>query len=246
MYRDDRDRLRFLELLAAVAERYRWRVLAYCMMGNHYHLVVMTLEPTLASGMRQLNGVYAQWFNRRHKRVGHLFQGRYKAVAVQADRHLQRVVRYVIRNPIRAGLSSRPEQWPWTSHAATLATAPPGIVAVDDLLACFADDTGDARKRYRQLIESVEDPPRQRHPLVSGDEAFIVERLSCVPPSPEHAHAMTRPPRPALSELLTGRDDLEGIFRAHVQYRYSLREIATHLDCAVTTVHRRVRAHPAL
>ena len=80
-------------------------------MGNHFHLLVMTLEPMLSRGMRQLNGVYAQWFNRRHRRVGHLFQGRYKAVVVQTDAHLRRTVRYVIRNPIRAGLSSRPEQW---------------------------------------------------------------------------------------------------------------------------------------
>jgi putative transposase len=86
VFRDDRDRERFLEILGGVAGRYRWRVLAYCLMGNHFHLLVMTLEPTLARGMRQLKGVYAQWFNRRHRRVGHLFQGRYKAVTVQTTR----------------------------------------------------------------------------------------------------------------------------------------------------------------
>ena len=116
--RDDRDRERFLEVLEGVAVRYRWRVLAYCLLGNHFHLLVMTLEPTLARGMRQLNGVYAQWFNRRHRRVGHLFQGRYKAVVVQTDAHLRRAVRYVIRNPIRAGLSSGP------SNGAGRATTP--------------------------------------------------------------------------------------------------------------------------
>ena len=75
VFRDDRDRERFLEILGGVAVRYRWRVLAYCLMGNHFHLLVMTLEPMLALGMRQVNGVYAQWFNRRHRWVGHLFQG---------------------------------------------------------------------------------------------------------------------------------------------------------------------------
>jgi len=126
VFRDDRDRERerFLEILEAVADRYRWRVLAYCLMGNHFHLLVMTLEPTLARGTRQLNGVYAQWVNRRQRRVGHLFQGRYKAVSVQTDAHLRRTVRYVIRNPIRAGLSSRPEQWRWTSHHATQSACP--------------------------------------------------------------------------------------------------------------------------
>lgn len=89
----------------------------------------MTLEANLARGMRQLNGVYAQWFNRRHHRVGHLFQGRYKAISIQTDAHLRRAVRYLIRNPIRARLSSRPDQWRWTSHHATVGSAEAGIVA---------------------------------------------------------------------------------------------------------------------
>ncbi|MEI7993092.1 MAG: transposase, partial [Actinomycetota bacterium] len=242
VFRDDRDRERFLEILEAVAERYRWRVLAYCLMGNHFHLLVMTLEPTLARGMRQLNGVYAQWFNRRHCRVGHLFQGRYKAVVVQTDAHLRRTVRYVIRNPIRAGLSSRPEQWRWTSHHATVGRSPGGVVAVDELLACFADERREALRAYLIMVEGVEDPPSARHPLVSGDDVFVVERLACVPRDPEFTRAMVRRPRPALAELVDTVDDREGIATAHIGHGYSLRQIATHLGCSVTTVHRRVHA----
>ena len=154
VFRDDQDRERFLEILGEVAGRYRWRVLGYCLMGNHFHLLVMTLEPTLARGLRQLNGVYAQWFNRRHRRVGHLFQGRYKAVSVQTDAHLRRAVRYVIRNPIPAGLSSKPEQWQWTSHHATVYRAAAGVVAVEAVLACFADDRPEALRRYRRIPSS--------------------------------------------------------------------------------------------
>ncbi len=240
VFRDDRDRERFLEILESVATRYRWRVLAYCLMGNHFHLLVMTLNPTLARGMRQLNGVYAQWFNRRHRRVGHLFQGRYKAVSVQTDAHLRRTVRYVIRNPIRARLSSRPEQWRWTSHHATVGTAAAGVVAVDELLVCFADDRAEALRRYRVMVETVEDPPPSRHPLVSGDDVFVVERLACVPRDPEFTRAMVRPPRPTLAELVGSTNDCEGIAAAHLGHGYSLRQIATHLGCSVTTVHRRV------
>jgi len=253
VFRDDRDRERFLEILEAVAIRYRWRVLAYCLMGNHFHLLVMTLEPTLARGMRQLNGVYAQWFNRRHRRVGHLFQGRYKAVSVQTDAHLRRTVRYVVRNPIRAGLSSRPEQWRWTSHHATVGTAAAGVVAVDELLACFSDDRAEALRRYRVMVESLEEPPPARHPLVCGDDVFVVARLACVPRDPEFSRAMVRPPRPKLAELVGTVDDRGGIVAAHIGHGYSLRQIATHLGCSVTTVHRRVhgrddeqRSSPAL
>ena len=245
VFRDDRDRERFLEILGGVANRYRWRVLAYCLMGNHFHLLVMTLEPTLARGMRQLNGVYAQWFNRRHRRVGHLFQGRYKAVSVQTDAHLRRTVRYVIRNPIRARLSSRPEQWRWTSHQATVGRAAAGVVAVEEVLACFADDRAEALRRYRSMVETLEEPPPSRHPLVSGDDVFVVERLACVPRDPEFTRAMVRPPRPTLAELVGSTDDYEGIVTAHLEHGYSLRQIATHLGCSVTTVHRRVHARGA-
>jgi REP element-mobilizing transposase RayT/AraC-like DNA-binding protein len=240
IFRDDRDRERFLEILEAVAIRYRWRVLSCCLMGNHYHLLVMTLEPTLARGMRQLNGVYAQWFNRRHRRVGHLFQGRYKAVSVQTNAHLQRTVRYVIRNPIRAGLSSEPEEWRWSSHRATVGRAPAGFVAVDELLACFADDRAEALRCYQLMVESLEDPPPSRHPLVSGDDVFVVERLACVPRDPEFSQAMVRPPRPTLADIVCSVDDRAGVARAHIGHGYSLRQIATHLGCSVTTVHRRV------
>src|SRR3989304_3223061 len=118
IYRDDGDRRRFLELLAHVRERYRWRILAYCLMTNHYHLLVQTPEPNLARGMRQLNGAYAQWFNRRHRRVGHLFQGRYGARLVQADEHLLAALRYIVRNPVRAGLCRDPGGGGWSTHRA--------------------------------------------------------------------------------------------------------------------------------
>src|SRR5438552_1576101 len=99
IYWDDGDRHHFLELLADGGEGFRWRILAYWLMTNHYHLLVQIPEANLARGMRQLNGVYAQGFNRRHGRVGHLFQGRYGARLVQADEHLRAAARYIVRNP---------------------------------------------------------------------------------------------------------------------------------------------------
>ena len=172
--------------------------------------------------------------------MGHLFQGRYKAVVVQTDAHLRRTVRYLIRNPIRAGLSSRPEQWRWTSHRATAGRSAVGVVAVDELLACFADEREEALRLYRVMVGSPVDPPPARHPLVAGDDVFVVERLACVPRDPEFTQAMVRPPRPTLASVVCSVDDREGIATAHLGHGYSLRQIATHLGCSVTTVHRRV------
>ncbi len=88
-------------------------------MSNHYHLVIETPEGNLSRGMRQLNGVYTQRYNRRHERVGHLFQGRYKAIVIDKESHLLEVCRYVVLNPVRAGMVKRPEQWRWSSFRAT-------------------------------------------------------------------------------------------------------------------------------
>jgi putative transposase len=104
IYVDDTDRDCFLAVVGQVLDRFAWRCHAYCLMGNHYHLLIETPEANLARGMRQLNGVYTQRFNRQHGRVGHVFQGRYKAIVVQKDKHLLELCRYVVLNPVRAGV----------------------------------------------------------------------------------------------------------------------------------------------
>ena len=108
IYLDARDSRRFLGLLGEVCSRYAWRCFAYCLMTNHYHLVVETAHPNLAAGMRQLNGRYSQAFNHHHQREGHLFQGRYKAILVEREAYLLEVCRYVVLNPVRAGLARAP------------------------------------------------------------------------------------------------------------------------------------------
>ncbi|MBD3670659.1 MAG: transposase [Gammaproteobacteria bacterium] len=102
IYLDDKDRRDFLSNLTHVCERYNWVVHAYCLMSNHYHLLLETPDGNLSQGMRQLNGVYTQQFNRTHERVGHVFQGRYKAIIVQKDSYLLELSRYIVLNPVRA------------------------------------------------------------------------------------------------------------------------------------------------
>ncbi|MEI6336557.1 MAG: transposase, partial [Methylococcaceae bacterium] len=104
IYFSDDDRKVWLNLLGQVCQRFNWYIHAYCQMTNHFHIVVETPEGNLAQGMRQLNGVYTQYINRTHGSVGHLFQGRYKAILVEKDNYLLELARYVVLNPLRAGM----------------------------------------------------------------------------------------------------------------------------------------------
>ncbi|MCH8154354.1 MAG: transposase [Proteobacteria bacterium] len=119
IYLDDADRVRFLDLLGREIEQQRWRCHAYCLMDNHYHLLFETPEANLVAGMKRLNGAYAQTFDRRHGRVGHLLQGRYTAILVDRESHLLELCRYVVLNPVRAGLVERAAEWRWSSYQAT-------------------------------------------------------------------------------------------------------------------------------
>ena len=116
-------------------------------MSNHYHLLVRTLEPNLSRGMRDLNGMYAQWFNRRHGRDGHLFHGRYRALLSGSDEHLLAAVAYMVRDPVRAGMCERPCDWPWSSQRALSGQCPPGVLALRELLSHFAREQARARAR---------------------------------------------------------------------------------------------------
>jgi putative transposase len=118
IYFDDADREAYLRILGLVIKKRRWRCLAYCLMENHVHLVLETPEANLAAGMQSLHGVYAQTFNERHDRVGHLFQGRYGSVRITTDSQLWTTVRYIALNPVAARLCTRPAEWKWSSYCA--------------------------------------------------------------------------------------------------------------------------------
>lgn len=113
---DDGDRSALLEILAKAIDRFNWLCHAYCLMSNHFHLLVETVDPTLARGMRHLNGIYTQATNRRHARSGHLLQGRYKAILVEKDSHLLELARYVVLNPVRAKMVRAAKDWRWSSY----------------------------------------------------------------------------------------------------------------------------------
>jgi REP element-mobilizing transposase RayT len=153
IFKDDNDRDLYLTILAKVTDRFHWICHAYCLMRNHYHLVIETPDGNLSKGMRQLNGVYTQTYNRRHHRVGHLFQGRFKGILIQKESHYLEVCRYVVLNPVRAKAVKQPREWPWSSYRATGGLAPvPRCLTVDELLSQFGQKRGPAQEKYRQYV----------------------------------------------------------------------------------------------
>jgi putative transposase len=153
IYLNETDYQVFLELVAQVCERFNWVIHAYCLMTNHYHLLLETPDANLSAGMRQLNGVYTQLFNRAHKRVGHLFQGRYKAILVQKDSYLLEVSRYIVLNPVRAAMVESCDEWLWSSYRFTCHDQePPSWLAVDQLLSQFGNERSQAIGHYQDFV----------------------------------------------------------------------------------------------
>jgi REP element-mobilizing transposase RayT len=149
----DGDRVLFLELLGQVVARRRWRIFSYCLMLNHYHVVLQTHEPDLPSGMRVLNGEYAQWFNATHGLSGHVFERRFQAVLVEGNGHFLELSRYLALNPVRAGLCAHPSEWVWGSYSGIVGGRPNPLVVKEELLAHFGADSAQAREALRRFVE---------------------------------------------------------------------------------------------
>jgi putative transposase len=154
IYETDADRQYWLRLLGEVCQRFNWHCHAYCLMDNHYHIVIETIDGNLSAGMRQLNGVYTQWHNRTQGKVGHVFQGRFKAIIVQRESYLLELARYVVLNPVRAGVCAQPQDWPWSSYAAMLGAAHPPWLNTAWLLAQFGSSSEQARSAYTDHVRA--------------------------------------------------------------------------------------------
>jgi len=181
IFPDERDRDLFLHELAETVRRYRWLCHSYCLMGNHYHLLVETTEPNLAAGAQRLNGAYAQELNRTYGQRGHVFQGRYHAVLVEKESHLLEVARYIVLNPVRARLCGEARDWKWSSYRATAGLAArPGFLAFDWILSQFGGDPRAAETRYRSFVAdgAGSNPWRHSRGTCLGSEAFLQEHRS--------------------------------------------------------------------
>ncbi|MFL6247937.1 MAG: REP-associated tyrosine transposase [Thermoanaerobaculia bacterium] len=153
IFYDDGDRRMFLSLLGEAVQRFGWSVTVWVLMTNHFHFVVQTPEPNLSCGMQWLNGSYAAWFNHRHQRCGHLFQGRFKAILVEKETHFRELLRYVVLNPVRAGIVDRPEDYQWSSYRSTAGLdAAADWLDVASILTLFDDDAAVAVQQYREFV----------------------------------------------------------------------------------------------
>ena len=162
IYADDRDRERFLVLLTRIARRYGWLFYAYCLMGNHYHLVMQIADGGLSRGMCELNTGHAITFNLRHGRVNHLFGRRFWSERITTDAYLLEACRYVVQNPVRAGLCTTCNDWKWSSYRATVGAAvPEPFLAVKSVLDFFAPRSTDPVARFRDYCGTIV-PRRQR------------------------------------------------------------------------------------
>ncbi len=268
IYLDARDSWRFLGLLGEVCARYEWRCFAYCLMTNHYHLVVETAQPNLSAGMRQLNGRQSQAFNYRHQREGHLFQGRYKAILVEREAYLLEVCRYVALNPVRAGLARAPQAWRWSSYRATLAGAGAAWLAAPELLGLFASEPKAAARAYAAFIaegtaiakgtatakgtgiaegtgRGVDLWDRLEGQIYLGAADFVEAmraRGGDSGASSEIPRAQRQaPPRPLPAFARRYAERREAMARAHLEGGYSQAEVARHFGVHYSTVSRAAR-----
>ena len=188
IFLDDRDRHTFLSLLARALDAGNAHAFAYCLMGNHFHVVLQTELPNLSALMHRVNSAYSQAFNRRHDRSGHVLEGRFKALHVDSERYLLEVCRYVDLNPVRADLTGSPEYWEWSSYRAHVGLAsPPRWLATAHLHASLTGlpggtsaALGEGRRRYAHWVHAGRGvrlwDESLRHGIYLGDEAFV-ERI---------------------------------------------------------------------
>jgi len=252
IFEDDKDRQKFLEILGDVVKQMQWVCCGYCLMGNHYHLMIQTPFANLSKGMRQLNGTYTQASNRRHRRVGHLFQGRYKSIVVDSDAYLAELVRYVVLNPVRAGMVAEPGAWPWSSLNAMVGNTPaPSWLTVDAVLDHFAGNREAARRRFAAyVLEGMGNKDiwqHLQHQIYLGDDVFIARaqaQAGVQAFDPNVPGVQQRPPVAPLEEIAqrySNRD--EAVVVAYSTGEYSYAQIADHFGLHFTTVGRIVRKH---
>lgn len=248
IYRDDTDRLVWLDVLATVCGRHHCVTYSFCQMTNHFHLMIETADANLSQAMRQLNGLYSQYFNRRHKLAGHLFQGRFHAVLVQKPAYLRVLSRYIVLNPVRAKMVSAVDDWRWSSHPYIISREnAPCWLDRDWLLAQFGDTRREAIAAYQAFIlAGVNDTSpleATRHQILLGDDEFVTTYQQSQ--QSEELVESSRDARGAVALAVTGykaqfacRD--EAMARAYLSTAWTMAQIARVFGVSTQTVSRAV------
>ena len=247
IYLTDGDRLEFLDVLDQVVSRFGWVCHAYCLMSNHYHLLVETPAANLSKGIQLLNGVYTQRFNRATKRSGHVFQGRFKAILVEKESHLLELARYVVLNPVRAKMVRSARDWGWSSYRATAGQAEvPGFLTIEWILSQFAETRASAMQAYRRFVSQgrgVDIWKELRAGNLLGSEGFIEQmkpRLAEAPLDPNvlrRERSAARPPLESLFSDVVGKGARnQRIHDAVREHHYTLQEVGDYLRLHFSTI----------
>lgn len=250
---DDEDRERFLADLGHMVDRFGWVCHAYCLMNNHYHLLIETPRANLSQGMQLLNSILSQRFNRRHVRVGHVLQGRFKAILVEKESYLLELARYIVLNPVRAESVRHPREYRWSSYRPTAGEAESlGLLTVDWILSQFDEDLVRAQTAYRHFVSEGRGIPvwnRVKGGILLGTEEFV-ERMGPLlreqAPKLEISRQQRYPDQPSLDEIFEGvgmdrqlRDSR--IHEAVTRYGYTLTAIHRHIGLNPSTLSRIVK-----
>ncbi|MCG8391506.1 MAG: transposase [Pseudomonadales bacterium] len=251
IYEDDQDRLAFLDALLSCTQTYHWQCHAYCLMSNHYHLLIETGDATLSKGMRHLNGTYSQLYNKRHKRVGHLLQGRYKAILVEKESYLLELARYIVLNPVRARMLHHADEWPWSSFRATAGLTPePPFLTTEWILQAFGNTLSQSRTAFAQFIAEGNDQPSPwenlKNQIYLGSDQFVEQTQQYLQhgrklkeiPAPQRL----RPIKPLSHYQEAYNDRKEAMAKAWLEGHYTLTQIGEHFGCGRSTVNRAVNA----
>jgi len=252
IYEDDEDRKLFLSVLEAVCEKYNWECHAYCLMNNHYHLLIETPDANLSIGMRQLNGVYTQKFNRNHGRVGHVFQGRYKSILVDKENHLLELCRYIVLNPVRAGITRSARDWPWSSYRSTAGQSK-GLkcLNVEWLLACFGKKKSVAIKRYKTFVSEGKGQQSPwallRNQVYLGNEDFVAKMQALIDGDKKLSEIPISQRRPKPKKMkyyaASSADRNTAIVRAYQSGGYTLKQVGDYFGLHYSTVSGIVNNH---
>jgi putative transposase len=211
IFRSNRDREAFLQFLAEAVKRFGWSVTAWVLMTNHYHLVIHTPEANLSRGMQWLNGTYADWFNRRHERSGHLFQGRFKSFIIETETYAAEVLRYVVLNPVRAKIVGRPEEYRWSSYRATAGLeAAPAWLDLGAVYMQFDSDRATAQAMYAEYVRAKVDSQERLwdqaiHGIYLGGEEWAKQMRAVVesrPRSTDHPVEQRAIGRPKVQKVI--------------------------------------------
>jgi len=231
IFLDDYDRMSFLKLLGCVVYRFRWICNAYCLMSNHYHLLVDTSARNLSDGMQLLDGVHTQRFNARHGRRGRLIREHFMSDRIEDDHRFRNALKYIATNPVDAGLCRHPGEWTWSSYSTTAGiTCGPGFLSIQPVLALFSPDERRARNTYIDFVSGASpEVEREMKSRYYTREAIGTGRIrECL--------------RPTLAELFKGCESKEtrndAIRRAYMVFGYTLAEIGEHVGLSTASVSR--------